>query len=144
MAYDLRMLLRLVPGREPALTVAVVDSRTLQSAPESGEGASYEGSKRRTGSKVHLAVDTLGNLLTLHVIAADEHDRAQVEQLGQAIQQVAGENFEIAFPDQEYTGQTATVRAARHGIDLLVVKYIEAKTGFVLLPRCWVVERSFG
>jgi transposase len=84
MAHDLRMLLRLAAGREPAPTAAVMDSRTLQSTPESGERAGYDGAKRRKGSKVHMAVDTLGHLLTLHVTAADEQDRAQVEQLAQA------------------------------------------------------------
>ena len=121
------MLLRLAAGREPAPTAAVMDSRTLQSAPESGERAGYDGAKRRKGSKVHMAVDTLGHLLTLHVTAADEQDRAQVEQLAQAVQQVTGDNVEIAFVDQGYTGQDAVDQAARHGIDLLVVKHTEAK-----------------
>ena len=121
-----------------------MDSRTLQSTPESGERAGYDGAKRRKGSKVHMAVDTLGHLLTLHVTAADEQDRSQVEQLAQAVQQVTGDNVEVAFVDQGYTGQDAAEQAARHGIDLLVVKHTEAKKGFVLLPRRWVVERSFG
>jgi transposase len=144
MAHDLRMLLRLAAGREAAPTAAVMDSRTLQSTPESGERAGYGGAKRRKGSKVHLAVDTLGHLLTLHVTAADEQDRAQVEQLAQAVQQVTGDSVEVAFVDPGYTGEEAAKQAARHGIDLLVVKHIEAKRGFVLLPRRWVVERSFG
>jgi transposase len=61
MAHDLRMLLRLAAGREPAPTAAVMDSRTLQSTPESGERAGYDGAKRRKGSKVHMAVDMLGH-----------------------------------------------------------------------------------
>jgi transposase len=144
MAHDLRMLLRLAAGREAAPTAAVMDSRTLQSTPESGARAGYDGAKRRKGSKVHLAVDTLGHLLTLHVTAADEQDRAQVEQLAQAVQQVTGDTVEVAFVDQGYTGEGAADQADRHGIDLLVVKHTEAKRGFVLLPRRWVVERSFG
>jgi transposase len=127
MAHDLRMLLRLAAGREPAPTAAVMDSRTLQSTPESGERAGYDGAKRRKGSKVHMAVDTLGHLLTLHVTAADEQDRAQVEQLAQAVQQVTGDTVEVAFVDQGYTGDDAANQAARHGIDLLVVKHTEAK-----------------
>jgi hypothetical protein len=53
----------------------VVDSRTLQSTPESGARAGYDGGKRRKGAKVHAAVDTLGNLRALHV-TANEQDRA--------------------------------------------------------------------
>lgn len=118
------MLLRLSAGRKATPSVAVVDSRTLQSTPESGGRAGYHGAKRRKGSKVHLAVDTLGHLLTLHVAAADEQDRAQVEQLAQDIQQVKGNTVEVAFVDQGYTGDDAASQAARHGIDLLVVKLL--------------------
>lgn len=75
MMYDLRMLLRLATGREATPTAAGMESRTLQSTPESGERAGYDGAKRRKGSKVHLAVDTLGHLPTLHLTAADEQDR---------------------------------------------------------------------
>src|SRR6478736_3488998 len=76
--HDLRAMLRLVEGRDSAPTAAVIDSRTVQSTPESGPRAGYDGYKRRNGSKVHMAVDTLGHLLALHVTPADEQDRAQV------------------------------------------------------------------
>src|SRR5690242_11278577 len=65
----------------PQPTAAVFDSQTLQSTPESGGRGGYDGAKRRKGSKVHVAVDTLGQLLALHVTAADAQDRAQVEEL---------------------------------------------------------------
>jgi transposase len=100
MTHDLRMLLRLAAGREATPTAAVMDSRTLRSTPESGKRAGYNGVKRRKGSKVHLAVYTLGHLLTLHATAADAQDRAQVEQLAQAVQQVAGDTVEGAIVDQ--------------------------------------------
>ena len=75
-----------------------------------------------------MAVATLGHLLILHdVTAADEHDRAQAEQLAQAVQQVRGDTVELAFVDRGYTGQDAADQAARHGINLLVVKHTEAK-----------------
>jgi len=74
---DVRSLLREFAGRKPQPTAMIVDSRTLQSTPESGARAGYDGAKRRKGSKVHAAVDTLGHLLALHVTAASEQDRAQ-------------------------------------------------------------------
>lgn len=144
MAHDLRMLLRLGSGREPHPTAAIFDSRTMQSTPESGARAGYDGAKRRNGSKVHLAVDTLGHLLALHVTAANEQDRSQVDDLAATVQQVTGETVQVAFVDQGYSGEEAKKQAEQHGIDLLVVKHSEAKKGFVLLPRRWVVERSFG
>ena len=129
---------------DPEPTAAIFDSRTLQSTPESGGRAGYDGYKRRKGSKVHMAVDTLGHLLALHVTPADEQDRDQVAVLAEAVQEVTGESVELAYVDQGYTGDDAGGDAAEHGIDLEVVKLPEAKRGFVLLPRRWVVERSFG
>lgn len=140
---DVRALLRLAAGRAEQPTAAVFDSRTLQSSPESGERAGYDGAKRRKGSKTHLAVDTLGHLLALVVTAADEQDRAQVGVLAHQVQQATGESVEVAFVDQGYTGDEAAQQAAEYGIRLEVVKLPEAKKGFVLLPRRWVVERSF-
>src|SRR5438128_7033241 len=75
---DLRRLLREIEGRAPEPRAAILDGRTLQSSPESGARAGYDGHKRRKGSKVHLAVDTLGYLLTLVVTPANEQERAQV------------------------------------------------------------------
>lgn len=57
---DLRALLRLTEGRNEQPSAVIMDSRTLQSTPESGRRARYDGGKRRKGSKVHIAVDTLG------------------------------------------------------------------------------------
>lgn len=143
MVHDLRELLRLAQGRSEQPTGAIFDSRTLQSSPESGARAGYDGAKRRKGSKTHMAVDTLGHLLALHVTAADEQDRAQVAQLAQDVQEVTGQTVEAAFVDQGYTGDEAAQAAAAYGLRLEVVKLPDAKRGFVLLPRRWVVERSF-
>jgi len=143
MVEDLRMLLREFAGRKSQPTAMILDSRTLQSTPESGARAGYDGAKRRKGSKVHAAVDTLGHLLALHVTPADEQDRAQVGELARQVQQITEENVELAYVDQGYTGEAAEEAAAEHGIQLEVVKHTEAKRGFVLLPRRWVVERSF-
>jgi len=145
MAQDLRILLRLTaqrPHLEP--TAAILDSRTLPSTPESGARAGWDGAKRRKGSKLHLAVDTLGHLLALHVTPADEQDRAQVGLLCEQIQEATGETVQLAYVDQGYTGEDAQTAAQQQGIALEVVKLPQAKRGFVLLPRRWVVERSFG
>jgi transposase len=141
--HDLRTLLRLAEGRRPQPRAAIFDSQTLQSAPESGAHAGYDGAKRRRGSKVHAAVDTLGHLLALVATPADAQDRAQVADLARRVQDATGESVEVAFVDQGYTGPATAAAAAAHGIRLEVVKLPEAKHGFVLLPRRWVVERSF-
>jgi transposase len=143
MAQDLRRILRLLEGRREEPTAAVFDSRTLQSTPESGHRGGYDGAKRKKGSKVHMAVDTLGHLLALHVTAADEQDREQVGKLARDVQKQTGRSVELAYVDQGYTGDRPAEAAAKQKIELSVVKLPEAKRGFVLLPRRWVVERSF-
>ncbi len=140
---DLRQLLRVAAGRKEQPSGAIFDSRTLQSSPESGARAGYDGAKRRKGSKVHVAVDTLGQLLALRVTPANEQDRDQVAELAAQVQAVTGQSVEVAFVDQGYTGDQPLEAAAAQGIRLEVVKLPEAKRGFVLLPRRWVVERSF-
>ena len=143
-AEDLRTLLRVLAGRNDAPSAVIMDSRTMQSTPESGGRGGYDGAKKRKGSKVHAAVDTLGHLLALKVTAANEQDREQVGALAQAVQQVTGQQVELAYVDAGYTGERAAEAAKEHGIKLEVVKLKEAKKGFVLLPKRWVVERSFG
>ena len=140
---DLRMLLRVAAGHKEDPRAVIMDGRTMQSSPESGARAGFDGHKRRKGSKVHMVVDTLGLLLALQVTPANEQERAQVGLLAQQVQEITGDSVEIAFVDQGYTGPQAEQAAAEHGIHLEVVKLPQAKHGFVLLPRRWVVERSF-
>lgn len=144
LAHDLRICVRILEDRQEEPSAVIYDARTLQSTPESGGRAGYDGGKRKKGSKVHAAVDTLGNLLALTVTAGNEQERSQVAELSQRVQQVTGGAVKLAFVDQGYTGETAAAQARASEIELEVVKHHEAKHGFVLLPRRWVVERTFG
>lgn len=126
MAHDLREPARLTQNRGQQPSAVVLDGR-----------------KRKQGSKVHAVVDTLGSLLALVATPADEQERAQVEALAAAGQPMTGEHVEVAFAEQGYTGEAAAEAAEKDGIRLVVVKHTEAKKGFVLLPKRWVVERSF-
>ncbi len=143
MAHDLRMVMRVLQERAEQPSAVILDGRTLQSSPESGRRAGYDGYKRKKGSKVHVAVDTLGNLLALTVTPANEQERTQVGELAAQVQVATGQSVELAYVDQGYTGQPAAEAATAHRIQLEVVKLAQAKRGFVLLPRRWVVERSF-
>jgi transposase len=143
MVHDLRAMLRWSEGRADAPTAMILDARTVQSTPESGGRAGWDGHKRRKGSTTHAAVDTLGHPLALRVTPADAQEREQVGALAAAVQEATGENVEVAFVDQGYAGDEPAAEAAAHGIRLEVIKLPEAKQGFVLLPRHWVVERSF-
>ncbi|MCX5659758.1 MAG: IS5 family transposase [Planctomycetota bacterium] len=143
MVHDLRELLRLCAGRNFEPSAAILDGRTVQSTPESGARAGYDGYKRKKGSKVHIAVDTLGHLLALKVTAANEQERDQVKDLAKSVQEATGQSVKLAYVDQGYTGEKPAEAARKEGIELMVVKLSEAKKGFVLLPKRWVVERSF-
>jgi transposase len=144
LVHDLRVLIRLGEGRAPQPTGVILDSRTLQSTPESGARAGWDGAKRRKGTKLHMVVDTLGQLLAVHVTAANAQDRAQVGELVQQVQAITGDHVTLAYVDAAYTGPVPAQAAAEAGIALEVVSLPDTKRGFVLLPRRWVVERSFG
>ena len=89
------------------------------------------------------AVDTLGHLLALSVTPADANDRSAVAELAEAVQDATGGSVTLAYVDQGYTGERPAEAARAHGLALEVVAPPAAKRGFVLLPRRWVVERSF-
>jgi transposase len=112
MAHDLRELSRLAKGRKAQPTAAIMDGRTLQSSPESGSRAGYDGYKRRKGSKVHIAVDTLGHLLAVKVTAANEQERAQVGELAEHIQLATGENVQLAYVDHRLHWRRACAAGA--------------------------------
>ncbi len=135
MVPDLRAMLRWTDGRADDPTAVILDSRTVQRTPESGARGGDDGHKRRKGSTVHLAGDTLGHLLALRGTPAAAQDRDQVAPLAAAVQAATGESVEVAFVDQAYTGPAPAAAAAEHGIQLEVVRLPEAKRGFVLLPR---------
>ena len=141
--HDLREILRLAQGKKAQPTAAIFDGQVLQSTPESGARAGYNGHKRKKGSKIHISVDTLGDLLALTVTPANQDERTQVSQLARKTQEATGQSVQLAFVDQGYTGEQPAKDALDQGITLDVVKLSEAKRGFVLLPRRWVVERSF-
>lgn len=104
-------------------------------SPESGHRTGYDDAKKHKGSKLHVAVDTLGHVLTLHVTPADEQDCSQVERLAADVQEVAGQHVHVAFADQGDTGENAAQAAHDQGMRLEVVKLPQAKRGFVFLPR---------
>ena len=144
MTADLREFVRLTQGRSPTPTASIVDSRTLQSTPESGSRAGYDGGKRRKGSKAHIAVDTPGNLLSVCISPANEQDRSHLETVLAAAQETCAETLQVTWADQGYTGAETAAAAERQGIELLLVKRPTDAKGFVLLPRRWVVERTLG
>jgi transposase len=143
MVHDLREILRVSACHEERPTSVVIDSRTLQSTPESGHRVGYDGAKRWKGSKIHLAEDTPGHLLLLHVTRADRQDLTQIKCTANAVQRATGKSVELAYVDRGYTGEQAEEDAQEHRISLHVMNLPQAKRGFVLLPKRRFVERGF-
>ena len=143
-AHDLRAIGRALAERQPDPSAVIFDARTMQSTPESGGRAGFDGHKKRKGSKIHAAVDTMGHLLALIVTPADMQERDLAAGLAEEVQRVTGDAGQVAYVDQGYTGEATADGVAEQGVELVVVKHHEAKKGFVLLPRRWVVERTFG
>ena len=125
--HDLRVILRLFNERDPQASATIMNWRTLQSTPESGARAGCEGAKKKNGSTVHAAVDTMGKLLALKVTAANEQKGNQVAEPAAKVQEVTGGTVTIAFVDQGCTGAHAAQQASQAGIALEVVKHTEAK-----------------
>src|SRR5690606_25756176 len=107
----------------------IVDGRTIQSMPESGARAGYDGYKKKKGSKVHVAVDTLGNLLAVVVTAANEQERRQIGELCDQVQEVCQESVEISYADQGHTGEAGKEECGKRGIELVVVKLPKMEGG---------------
>ncbi|MDB5730204.1 MAG: tnp12, partial [Variovorax sp.] len=116
-------------GRASQPSAVIPDGRTLQSSCESGPRSGYDGYKRRRGSKVHMAVDTLGHLIDLTVTPASEQERSQVQQLCQAVQDATGQTVQIAWADEGYTGEDAKSAAQAAGIELRVVQAARGQKG---------------
>jgi len=118
--HDLRELLRVAGGRKAQSTAAIFDGRTMQSTPESGSRAGYDGAKKKNGSKVHIAVDTLGHLLAVLVTPANEQERAQVAQVA----------------DRFHLLKKGAYQNCEGGEDRGVISVLFVESGGILSPRC--------
>jgi transposase len=140
----LRDLVRLHAGRDPLPTAAIIDSQTVRGADTVHNAtAGYDAGKKTKGRKRHIAVDTLGLLLAVVITSAAVQDNNGAHQLLAALRA----NFSTityVWADGGYAGRL--IRWARKVLTLTVhvVKRSDKKTGFTVLPRRWVVERTFG
>ncbi|WP_232314106.1 IS5 family transposase [Ralstonia sp. A12] len=143
MVQDLRSVLRVAQGRQGQPSAVILDGRTLQLTCESGPRAGYDGYKRKRGSKVIWPSIRSGTCWRF-ISRRPMNKSVQVQAFAREVQLVTGQTVKLAFADQGYTGEEPAQAARDEGIELHVIKLPEAMKGFVLLPRRWVVERSFG
>jgi transposase len=137
----LRDLVRVYQGRDPLPTAAVIDSQSVRGAdtvPRSSRG--YDAGKHVNGRKRHIAVDTGGLLLAVLVTVAGLQDRDAAHQL---LARLRGyfSTITLVWADAGYTGRLLVW--ARNVVHLTVQIVKRTEPGFVVLPRRWVVERTF-
>ena len=109
---------------------------------ESGGPKGYDAGKKVDGRKRHILVDTLGLLLVLVVHTADIQDRDGLALVCRRLRR-RYPWLRLIFADGGYRGETAACAAAREGLRLTIVTRDPGTRGFAVLPRRWVVERTF-
>jgi transposase len=139
----LRGRIRAACGRQDTPTAAVIDSQSVKSADTVGAAASgFDGGKKVKGQKRHIAVDTLGLLLVVMVTAASVQDRDGAHPL-LALLRGKFSTIALVWADGGYAGRLVVWARDVLGLVVQIVKRSDQVNGFVVLPRRWVVERSF-
>jgi putative transposase len=140
----LRGLARQAVGKRLAPTASVLDSQTVRSNPHGGP-VGYDAGKKTKGRKRFVLVDTLGWLLGVAVEPADTPERRGAQTLLTAVlPQCAG--LRKLWVDGGYSGEefAAWVQRQRAKLEVQVIKRSDDTRGFQVLPKRWVVERTFG
>ena len=128
-------------GREASPTAGIIDSQSVRTT-ERGGPRGYDAGKKVNGRKRHILVDTLGLLLVLVVHTADIQDRDGLALVCRRLRRRCPW-LRLIFADGGYRGETAACAAAREGLRLTIVTRDPGTRGFAVLPRRWMVERSF-
>ncbi|WP_328404792.1 IS5 family transposase [Nocardia sp. NBC_00403] len=140
----LRDRARVQAGRDPRPTAAVIDSQTVRGADTVAAGTTgYDAGKKIKGRKRHIATATSGLLLAIVVTAASIQDRDAAHRLLTALR-ARFATVQVVFADGGYAGRLVEWAKAVLALTIQIVKRSDTATGFEVLPRRWVVERSFG
>jgi transposase len=143
---ELRAMVRVSQGRDPAPSAGVLDAQSVLTG-EGGQDRGYDAGKRTRGRKRHIVTDTLGLLLVVMVTPASVQDRhggqAILGRLAARFSSIALIWADAGYANQIDSGLVTWARTAI-GVVLEIVRRSDDARGFQVLPRRWVVERTFG
>jgi putative transposase len=123
-------------------SAAILDSQSVKTV-EGGKAIGFDGNKKINGRKRHVLVDTLGFVLAVLVTAAHVEDRAGAKHLFTRIQPLSWKRMTLVWTDGNYTGPLRDWLKETLGWLLEIVSKPSDLTGFVVLPKRWIVERTF-
>ena len=138
----LREHIRLLEGRKRQPTAGSIDSQSVKGSETCGERG-YDAGKKINGRKRHIVVDTLGLLLMVLVLPANVQDRDGARQLLTRVLALYG-TLRCLWADAGYAGRLVLWVAGISRCVLQIVRRLAGEPGFKVLPRRWVVERTFG
>lgn len=140
---ELRDQVRVAAGRNPNPTAAIIDSQSVRAAETVARAErGYDAGKKINGRKRHIAVDVMGNLLAVLITAAGVQDRDGGRDLLWRLR-VAFRSVSLVWADGGYAGKLVLWAKATLRLTVQIVKRTDKLAGFYVLPRRWVVERTF-
>jgi putative transposase len=127
--------------KEPEPTAAVIDSQSVKNTETAGAGG-FDGNKKINGIKRHIVVDTCGLLMKVINHTADIQDRSGAVKLLEETKKLFPQ-LKLVWADGGYTGELVEQAKKIFGFSVEIIKRSDDVKGFILLPRRWVVERTF-
>ncbi len=139
--HRINEIIRIKLGKEAQPSMVIIDCQSVKTTSVGGIRG-FDGNKNINGRKRHIIVDTLGNVLSVIVHSAHLHETAMAELVVRRFREVFFRATKIVA-DGGYRGKLITTIKQKHNLDMEIVMRTDSNKGFKVLPKRWVVERTF-